>query len=251
MFKVSKLLERAVLLNIVCFIFVSAAQAFSEDDLSRLEYSKYGVNYADESLGERLNRLETDYFGMAQTGGIDSRIAALTKINSNIKNGVNQALFNKFNNFSGADSSIYNPKPKGILRGIWDNIASGFDVFGGGSGFDSGFLTGYTPPISNWNTLTSSGSSNSFYGSKPEYYPYSGAYDRRNRFFRRHNRHIMHNPNSPFWNNNIHSSALPHNNAFNYSAPFYNNGYAPYTERTHFYIPPDIQTKSSIHILKD
>jgi len=210
-------------------IFISAAAfCFSEDDISAAEYARYGRNFADESLGERLNRLETDFFGMSQTGSINSRLENLSRMASNIKNDVNSVLNNNY----------YEKKPKKFFRKILDNLTSGF-------GADE-FITGYTPSVIN--TISSSGGLN-YYNSR---YPYSGW---NNNYYNNYNNYNS-RYNYPYHTNYFDrtGSLYRNNNPYMYHNPYGNYPYnhtAPYTSRTGYYIPPQVETQSSIHILKD
>ncbi len=242
------MLKKLFTLCFVSLLFMLNALAYSEDNISALEYSKYGINYPYESLGERLNRLETDYFGMSQSGDIDSRIANLSKINANRKNVITPNYYENY----------YNSKPKSGIRNFWNNITSGLS--------NNGYVTGYTPSM---NYSTGSGYSGSMFQNSPygnniqSFCPYDTGF---------HNRSPIHP--SQYYNNKY---SKPSYNGFNginrfvknpntginprkypyrnYHNKPYNHGYypnkSPYTNRTTFYTPPDIQTKSSIHILKD
>ena len=70
------------------FIFIllnNCAYSYSDYDLDNIEYLKYGQNFSYEPLGNRLNRLETDFFGMAQSGNIEDRVYRLSQIAQNSK----------------------------------------------------------------------------------------------------------------------------------------------------------------------
>ncbi len=251
------MLNKIFTVCIMSLFLSNAAFAFSEDNISALEYSKYGRNYPYESLGERLTRLETDYFGMSQTGDIDSRIANLSKINSNRKNGV---TIPSYGNYSDV-------KPKNGIRDFWNNIKSGFS--------DNGYITGYTPSMT---YTTSSGYANDLY--KNHLYGYNNNYQSfcpyDNGF---HNR--VPNKPSGYYNNryfnpsfsgfNGVNSFVPntlnsgnkyrHRTGYNNYHNHYNHNHynphnfspynRPYTNRSTYYSPPNIQAKSSVHILQD
>lgn len=244
-------------------VFSLTAFGFSEDSLSAVEYAKYGTNYAEESLGERLNRLETDYFGMAQSGDIESRISNLMKINSGRKNGVNlpydRNYYNNYNN--------YNTKKKSsIIRSLWDNLSSGFS--------DNGYITGYTPSMN----YSSSSGYNTLYGNTPFGYmnnmpsfcPYDNGFHNRNSLRNREyfNKRYLNNsfydtPGSFNGVNRFIAHEPPHGKRFNsqnyrhyhrHNHPYnsLNNPYnRPYTNRTTYYSPPHIETGTSVHILRD
>lgn len=220
------MLKKIFMLSLSAVFFSLSAFCFSEDDIAAAEYARYGRNFADESLGERLNRLETDFFGMSQTGDINSRLANVSRMASNIKNGVTPIL----------NDYYYESKPKKFFSRILDNLASNF-------GTDE-YITGYTPSIIN--TISSSGGSN-FYNSR---YPYSGL---NNNYYNYSGRY----PHSYPYHRNYFDrtgSLYRNNNPYLYHNPYGNypyNNTAPYTSRTGYYIPPQIETQSSIHILKD
>ena len=231
--------KRLFIFTVISIIFSLSAYCFSEDNISALEFAKYGVSYPNESLGERLNRLETDYFGMAQTGDIDSRLYNLSKINSNARNGINIPSKN----------SYYNQKPKGVFKSFWDDLTSNFT--------DNGSITGYTPSIYNTGTysgLYNNGINSPFnYNNNHSLYPYNNGFN--HNYF--HSNSPLNNTSfngvnrfKPYstWNNSHHHQYHKHNpNMRNYP---YNNT-MPYTNRTIYYTPPQIETKSSIHILRD
>ena len=63
--------------------FSNFAFASYEDSLFELETLKYGKSFQNESISQRLLRLEEDYFGLSQSGDISSRISMLNKIAQN------------------------------------------------------------------------------------------------------------------------------------------------------------------------
>ena len=233
------MIKKIFILGIITLF--SSLNAFSSDDISELEYAKYGTNYPYESLSERLNRLEFDYFGMAQSGDLESRLDKLSKINQNSKTA---SIFTNNDNY-------FNTKKKSSIRNFWDSITSPFG--------NNGYITGYTPSI---NTITTSGYENDIYGNHFNNYmnnpysfcPYNSQLHNRvpytgygyfpnkrnsdyNRFLNHDSRFISHNNKSQ----RLHHYPYNNNNNFN----------QPYVNRTTYYLPPDFETKSSIHILKD
>ena len=217
-------------------IFSMSAIGFSEQNLNDLEYAKYGTSYEHESLAQRLNRLETDFFGMSQTGDIEKRLNNLSKINSEYKNGISTPY------------SSYTTKPKGILRNFWDNLTSGFMN-------NDGYMTGYTPSI--MNTSSSMGMPNDAYNNYlynnmnnfPSYCPYNPRFQ--NNY---HNRYA--NPNNRYFNGVNRFQPYSRYNRY-YNRPYLNNSayynprYRPNSNVTTYYLPPNVQTKSSVHILQD
>lgn len=236
-----------------------SAYGYTEDNISALEYAKYGINYPNESLGERLNRLETDYFGMSQSGNINSRIENLTKIYSNAKNGVSMPYYGNYSNNYNTENQTIPVKKRG-LRNFFNNITSSF--------LDNGYVTGYTPSM---NYSTNSGYTNNLYGNNAGGYmnnpslfcPYPQMHNRnpikdygylRNRFNHTNNFNGV-NRLVPYSNHNRNHNPRMRNrnypNQYGYNPYYYNPYNRPYTNRTSFYTPPNIETKSSIHILKD
>ena len=72
---------------------------------NKIEFQKYGQVFVLDSLADRLNRLETDFFGMAQTGNIEDRVNRLVQISQNSKH----ATFSSPYNYP---SSIYSIFPR-------------------------------------------------------------------------------------------------------------------------------------------
>ena len=244
--------KKLIILNILYIFTALMGLCFSEEELAGLEYSKYGRVYTGESISERLNRLENDFLGMAQSGDIDSRISLLSKLNGNSRG---SAIINPLENY-------YPAQKKSALRNFWDNITSTFS--------DSESITGFTPPIST--SGYNLGYSNNMYrnnftdflNNPSGYCPYYNRYNfYNNRFFNRnyHNNHGFINSNSQnnrfnnFYNKNfrlqpnIYNCFTPRLGAYNPMTDAY-NPYNRYT-RTYFQTPPDMTTKSSVQIIKD
>ena len=214
------MLKKFFVLIILSMALTSNAFSFSDNTLSNFEYAKYGETYQYESLAERLNRLETDYFGMAQSGNIEERIDKLSKINRN----------SQPSNLFQPNKIYYNNKKNNRLKSFWNNLTSGFN---------DGFMTGYTPSM---NTITTSGASNDIYRNN-SFCPYNSNSQYRN-FPRPYNYLNGVNRLTPYKRigNNFQN---PHNYNPNMK---YNR---PYVNRTSYFTPPNFETKSSIHILKD
>jgi hypothetical protein len=140
-------------------------------------------------------------------------------------------------------NAYVNTKPKSTLRNFWNNITSNFD--------DTGSITGYTPNIF---TTSKYGYPNNMYrnefynflNNSNQYCPYANKYQTKN--------HIL---NRPYHNNGIVKSNADNrffNNKNLNSAPFYNPNQLmspPRTMVNSYYLPPNVTTKSSIHIIKD
>ncbi len=216
------MLKKIIVLNFAYIFTMLIGFCFSEEELEQLEYSKYGQIYNEESISERLNRLENDFFGMSQNGDIDSRIEKLSKIAENSKRA---AIIDPL-------ESYYPGKKKSSSRNFWDNITSSFS--------DDGIITGYTPSYYN------QGYSNNVYrnelfnslNSSNRYCPYNSSYN--NRFFNR----FFHNSNNTL-NKKAYNKHLPPNGYRNY------NPYSNRLQRNYYQIPPSITARSSVHILED
>lgn len=151
----------------VCFLFLflmfvsNICFASYEEKLNQLEYLKYGKNFQNESLSQRLLRLEEDSFGLSQSGDINSRIDMLFKIAQN--NYPNQLSY---------DRKVYPQyKKRSKLKNFLNDLASTFT--------DSGMMTGYIPPMQSYD--------NSFYNDS-----FGGDYY--NRFFNMHKHSHGYNP---------------------------------------------------------
>lgn len=103
------MLKNLVILLSLLIQFSGISYAYSERDFDEMEYLKYGTVYAEENFASRLRRLETDVWGMSQSGSLDERINKLKKMtiseNStgrNVeKNNTNKSpIRNFFNNLS-------------------------------------------------------------------------------------------------------------------------------------------------------
>ena len=117
------MLKKIIYIFIVIVAINRFCLSYSDEELNKIEYQKYGHVFVEDSLSVRLNRLESDYFGMAQSGNIEQRINKLIQISNHSK----QA------NFSYPDYPI-NKKSK--LKNFLNNTA---EFFG------SGYMTGFTP----------------------------------------------------------------------------------------------------------
>lgn len=222
------------------FLFVSVLFVFcqligfcySENILNDIEYKKYGASYPNESLSERLSRLETDYFGMEQQGSIESRIDVLSKMSSNRRS-------------SSIQTPIYNSYPvkkKSAIRRFWDNFT------------DDGTITGFTPSItsstfSNGSSYYSSGNNyvdnfrrnafNNFFNGRNNYCPYHNTFHNNMNW----KNDINHNLGNHF-HNNLGNGFPPPPDMHNYQRP--QNRIV-----RNFYNPPNIHSSSSVHIIRD
>ena len=196
---------------------------FKEDILNELEYQKYGTTFQNESLGERLNKLETDILGMEQKGSIDERLDLLRRISNNKRQTAIQTPYyeNKQN------------ENRSAIRKFFDNLG------------DIGTITGFTPSLntttyhdgsyynsyghnnlSNWGHRTF----NNFLNNPNNYCPYHNSY---------HNNHFNH----PIHNRHFEI----HNNHNNYHHPHPQQ----YIPQRNFYVPPNVQSRTSVRIIRD
>ncbi len=212
------------------FLLISVMQAAGASDIDDIELNKYGRTYADESLSERLSRLENDLFGMSQSGDIESRLSKLSQV---IEPNINP------NNIVYPQVAYdYDVKPKkNVFKRFLDNVSDTFD--------NTGVITGYTPLMYGTGydyipNLYRNEFRNMFYN-PPQYCPYHNTF---------HNRY----PN--FYNNNF--PKINNRRYHNYRNPYFNNYnrynslyYPHYGNYNRVYSPPNVVTNSSVHILKD
>lgn len=123
--------------------FLQVCYASYEDRLFELENLRYGRTFGNESLAQRLLRLEEDYFGLSQSGDISSRIDMLFQIaQNNYPDPIN------------LDRRLSSKKHSRIKSALKD-FASIFT--------DNGVVTGFVPPISTYdNNYNYSTYNNSF-----------------------------------------------------------------------------------------
>lgn len=217
------------LLSALYILTLPACFAFTEEILERIEYSKYGLTYPQESVSQRLQRLETDYFGMEQTGSIDSRLELLSKMSDNDRS--------LYKHPSVIERHVTSPKSK--VRKFLENL------------IDTGAISGFTPPITNsaynngyYEESTGSGYYNN-YGDKwfDNFNNYKNNYCP---YMEKHN-FISRNPFDNI--NQNHRKHRPHR----HDISTYRQSYIPSLNHRvrNFYIPPNIQTNSSVHIIRD
>ncbi len=211
------------------FVCICKGFAYSDNELNNIELRKYGQVFDNESLSDRLSRLETDFFGMAQSGNIDDRVYKLSLISGNSR-------------MPSMAEPYYNDYPKkNIIKTFFDNVASDFS--------DYGTMTGFTPSITtygygNLDNLYRNEFLN-FMDNSQRYCPYHNKYHTKNHILNR-------NYHNPFKN----SRNLRHNTAYNggYRGNYPING--NYNRYNRQYFPsyqsiPDISTRSSVHIIRD
>lgn len=228
------MIKKILLFQCTILLLSLPVPAFEESDIDFLENSLYHKLYSEESLGERLNRLENDMLGMGQAGSIDERVEKLLTLNEN-----------RFNvatpNFTETEHSP--EKKEGKIKKFFNGVS---DMF------SSGTITGFTPPLGSSyysNGYSSYGNYNNRYFNNytnpsapglfdalPSYCQYYG---------RRKNYGYNHPINSTYYNPRFHS---PHNYRHTYHPNgFYGNGYNNFPT----YTMPNIITNSGVHILKD
>ena len=206
------------------FLFQLTGFCYSEDIINELEYQKYGSTFQNESLAKRLSNLEIDVLGMEQKGSIEERLNLLQKISNNKRTGIVQKPFYK----------NYQSKKKSAIRSFLDNIGN------------IGVITGLTPPI-NYEDYN-----NSPYYDSYRYKNVSHSYNKEFENFldNQNNHHLYHNNTC---NNHLRNKYWQHN--YNHHNHNYNHSYNSYNRipenkiTKNFYIPPTIQSRSSIHII--
>ncbi len=224
---IQKLLSTLILLFVGCnYVF-----CFSTDDLAKMEYARYGEAFENQSLSERLNRLETDIFGMSQTGSLNERLSMLSKMSDNT---LNNRIISPYENY-------YPGEKPSKIKSFWNNITEPFST--------SASMTGFTP---SWNSSGYDYSGNmyrneflNFMNNPNQFCPYHNRYHNTNRFFNRFN-----NNNNGFLNSNSHSPRY-HNRLHNHNHLYNPNLYRNNYYNRYPYIPPNIATRSSVHIIKD
>lgn len=118
--------------NIMSHVDQSKLYNISSKELAAIEKKILGKSYARDNLDSRLSRLEQQMFGASQSGKPDERYQTLL------------AASNHYTNMSLPSSSfetttITTTQPQGRVKGMLRNVF--------GSMFDSGYVTGCTPPI--------------------------------------------------------------------------------------------------------
>ena len=201
-----------IIITVIFSVFLSEmAYCYFDEDISRLEYQNFSRVFEDETIGERLNRLETAIFGMSQTGDIDERLQRLAKLSGSPKI---RAL-----------PIPYDNKPKNKIKRV---LNSALDLF------DTGTVTGFTPPLYNNNFGYSEDiykqEYNNFLNNPHGYCTYSQKY---------YPQPYVYN-NRPLYNNaNIPPVPSSYSNHYPINRRYY--------QRT--YTPPDMLT--GVHIIND
>ena len=194
---------------------------FQEEILNELEYQKYGTTFQNESLGERLNKLETDILGMEQKESIDERLDLLHRISNNKQPTTIQTPYFENNH----------TKKKSVIRRFFDNLS------------DMGTMTGFTPPL---NTTYNNGSYYDSYGHNNLSNWGHKAFDNflnNNSYCPEHNSYHNNHFNHPIHNRHFRI----HNHHNNYHYPDQQS----YIPQRNFYVPPNIQSRTSIKIIRD
>ena len=205
------MLKKYIFIIVLSLFAVLTAYSYAEDDLSRLEYQRFGRVYEEDSLGERLNRLETETFGMAQTGDIDGRIDRLSKLN---ENGKMPSMAVPYNN---------SLKKKDRLKNFFSNV---LDIF------DTGSITGFTPSF-----YSTGGYSDNIYQNE-----FNNFMNNPQGYCTYHNR-----PYSDLYRHNLYMNNQPPVTYGNYYGNYpINRNYYPNT-----YMPPNVYTRAGVHILNN
>ncbi len=226
------MLRKIVILNILITQMFVTGFCFSEKDLSAIEMSKYGKVYMTDDFGTRLRRLETDFFGMTQSGDIETRINKLNQIAGS-------------SNVSAIVPPLYPSKKRSAIGRFFDNITSSI--------YDPGVVTGYTPPL--YSTGYTTNRYSNYYNpmNNHNFYPYNKAYGF-NRPYR--HPHIRNRNYNKFYKGV--SRLLPHNNLrnniINVNRPG-SYGYNNYYRHPYNILPTNsvtnVATGSTVRILRD
>lgn len=210
----------------ICFTFI-CLQSFvcAENILDDIEYEKYGRIYKTESLAERLTRLEKDYFGMEQQGNIASRLDTLSRVSKNSTNSV----------YKEPEYDFYPAKKSRNIRNFFSDL------------FDGDSMTGFTPSLTsssyNGSSYYNSQGNNlgdwgnrvfhSFIDNQYNNYPYNHSFHRNHFNFPKHNRH-------------------PYYRGIGYNQFQVPDDFRPQNRIIRsFYVPPNVETRSTITIMKD
>ena len=205
------------------FFIQSMGFCFQEDILNELEYQKYGTTFRNESLAQRINKLETDILGMEQKGSIEERLDLLHRI-----------LINK------REIALQTPyygnkktKKKSAIRNFFDNLS------------DIGSLTGFTPSLNS--TSYNNGSYYDSYGnnnlSNWGHRAFDNFLNNQNSYCPKHNSYHDNHFNHPIHNKHFRN--------YNFDNNYHYPHQQAYIPQRNFYVPPNIQSRSSIRIIRD
>lgn len=237
---------RKIVLSIAILLCVQVCvYSYSPEQLANMEMVKYGQSYENDSLSSRLMRLETDLFGMTQSGDIDSRLDMISQM---IGSSASVPAYTPDNSYYSQNNSYYYPQKKeSAIKRFWNNLTDDFS---------SGAITGFTPP------LTSTGYVNDLYGNgfmnftnnSGRYCPLHNTY---------HNNGFFNNNPHNFWNgrNRYHNAF---NRGHNFRHPLhlgrnpyytnfnsYANPYGYYGNRIPTNTYNNVLSRSTVHILQD
>ena len=220
---------------ILFFAFVCQVYAYTDDNLSVLEKQNYGMSFEDESLSDRLNRLEENFFGMAQSGDLESRFDNLFKISNPQKE---SAIITPDYDYY----SVSKPK-KAIIKNFLDNVTAPFS---------QGVVTGFTPPIGYSSGFSSYGNDfmNFFDNNSNKYCPYHNSYHdgyrSNNKFFRKYNNNLS--------RYNRYKNYRPHRMPrYGHNHPYHNSSYNPHLSQNYrpTYGNTSFSTGSTVRIIND
>jgi len=225
-----------MLKKILIFVgFVAAALpvlCFNNYDIDTLENAKYGKTFQDESISERLGRLENDLLGMTQSGDIDTRLSKLSRAAGGTNINPDNIVYPK--------NSYYDIQPKrNVFQRFLDNVSDTF----GSSGIVTGYIPGtYMPNYGYSSNMYRNEFRKMFYNPPAHYCPYNN-FDRYSApYFPPISNRIM--PKQRF-------SAVP--GSFNFNNNLNNRYYYPrygnYRNYNGMYYPENVVTRTSVHIL--
>lgn len=219
------------------FVLITNVYAYSDDDLSILEKQNYGMSFEDESLSDRLNRLEENFFGMAQSGDLESRFDNLFQISRGQKE---SAIITPDYDYY----SVSKPK-KGAIKNFLDNVAAPFS---------QGVVTGFTPPIGYSSGFSSYANEfmNFFDNNNNQYCPYHNSYHYGNhynnsKFFNKYRNKNLSNNHKYRHHMKNRLPRYGHNHPHRYSSfnPHLSQNYRPTFGNTSF------STGSTVRIIND
>lgn len=224
------MLRKIIIMSLFVFQLSMQVFAYNENDLGNIELSRYGRVYTNEDFGTRLRRIETDIFGMAQSGDLDKRMNMIQQMTSNEKS-VSVVPY----------ENIYTEKKQNPIKRFFSNMTL--------PSYYPGVVTGYTPGMNTYgyNNIYRNEYSD-FMNNHNNFCPFNN--QRLNNIPGRYHNHYYNGygyNNNRYLNNNRTGHVYPYNNAvrpYRYN-PYYNKYPVPTDVIT------NVATRSAVHILQD